>query len=311
MKVISLCLNPALDKSAKVEAVVPEDKLKCHTIKYQAGGGGINISRILSRLEMASQCIYPYGGNSGEQLKELLEEENFDSHPIHIESWTRENLAVVDISNNLQYRFGMPGNAISPNELAAIENCLEELLEENDILILSGSLPLNFEPNYYAQLIVKLRSKKIRIILDTAGKALPLALAEEVYMVKPNSRELAEMEGKELMTLPEQEIAALAIIAAGKAKYVVVSSGGDGAFIATKEGIVRKKSPKVDVKSTIGAGDSMVAGLIYALQNKYSTEQMLNWGMACGIATTTKEGTGLAQKETVLAMLERLENSID
>jgi 6-phosphofructokinase 2 len=112
MKVITLTLNPALDKSAKVDGIVPEQKLKCHSIQYQPGGGGINVSRVLNRLSVPSNCIFPFGGDCGQHLNELLLHENIKPQSIPIKAWTRENLAVVDTKTGMQYRFGMPGNTL-------------------------------------------------------------------------------------------------------------------------------------------------------------------------------------------------------
>ena len=299
MQIITLTLNPALDKSAKVDGIVPDHKLKCYAINYQPGGGGINITRVLNRLGVKSKCVFPIGGNAGLYLNELVINENIQPLSIRINSWTRENLSVIDTHTGLQYRFGMPGNSLSPNELIEIEKSIENLLDENDIFVLSGSLAEEMQDNYYAGLIRRLTGKNIKIVLDTSGSALKEALKEGVYLIKPNQRELAQLAGKDFLSTAEQEEFALEIIKSQAVKYIVVSLGARGAFIASENGIMYQSTPSVKVKSTIGAGDSMVAGLIYAIQNNYPEELMLKWGTACGVATTMSEGTGLANKENI------------
>lgn len=299
MKIITLTLNPALDKSAKVNGIVPDHKLKCHSINYQPGGGGINITRVLNRLGVSSSCIFPYGGNSGISLNELLTNENINPQSIPIKAWTRENLSVIDTHTGLQYRFGMPGNILSKSELIEIETTLKKLLEENDILVLSGSIAEEMSVDYYAKLIKSLTKKNIKVVLDTSGLALKEALIEGAYLIKPNQRELAQLAGKDFLSSVEQEKFALEIIKSQKVRHVVVSLGARGAFIASTDGITYQATPSVLVKSTIGAGDSMVAGLIYAIQSNCSTELMLKWGVACGVAATMSEGTGLANKENI------------
>ncbi|UQD56499.1 1-phosphofructokinase family hexose kinase [Flavobacterium sp. K5-23] len=299
MNIVTLTLNPALDKSAKVDGIIPEQKLKCHSIKYNPGGGGINISRVLNRLDVTTNCVFPFAGNCGALLNELLLKENIKPQSIPIKAWTRENLAVVDTQTKQQYRFGMPGNTLTKDEIAEIENTIEKILEPNDILVLSGGLAEEMPADYFAKLIRKFSHKNLKIVLDTSGPALKETLKEKVYLMKPNQRELALLAGKDFLSSSEQEEFALELIQSEKAKYVVVSLGARGAFIASKEGVFYQSTPSVSVNSTIGAGDSMVAGLIYSILNNYSPEIMLKWGVACGVAATMGEGTALAHKEDV------------
>lgn len=304
MKIITLTVNPALDKSAKVDGLIPTQKLKCHSIHFQPGGGGINISRMLKRLGTETACMFPSGGDTGKYLTDLLKEENVHPEIINVKDWTRENLSVVDTQSDLQYRFGMPGNKLSEAELNAIKNLLLEKVDKEDILVLSGSLSENMPTDYYAQLIKLFADKNVKIIIDTSGPALKEALKENVFLMKPNQRELAQLAGKEFLYTAEQEAIALELVSTKKAEYVVVSLGARGAFLACNDGVFYKSTPSVKVKSTIGAGDSMVAGLIYGIQNNLPPEKILKWGVACGVATTMSEGTGLATKENIDRVLK-------
>jgi 6-phosphofructokinase 2 len=299
MNITTLTLNPALDKSVKVDGIIPEQKLKCHSIQYQPGGGGINISRVLNRLEVSTNCVFPFAGNCGQLLNELLLKENIKPQSIPIKAWTRENLAVVDTQTKQQYRFGMPGNTLSKDEIVEIELTLEKFLEPNAILVLSGGLAEEMSPDYFAMLIRKFSDRNLKIVLDTSGLALKETLNEKVFLMKPNQRELALLAGKDFLSSSEQEEFALDLIKSEKAKYVVVSLGARGAFMASKDGIIYQSTPSVSVNSTIGAGDSMVAGLIYSMVNNYPPEIMLKWGVACGVAATMSEGTGLAHKDDI------------
>ena len=162
----------------------------------------------------------------------------------------------------------MPGNILSDSELTELETVLEKLLEDNDIFVLSGSLAEEMPIDYYAKLISCLVDKNTKVVLDTSGSALKEALKEDIYLIKPNQRELAHIAGKDFLSSEEQEKFALEIIKSTRLRYVVVSLGARGAFIASNNGITYQSNPPVLVKSTVGAGDSMVAGLIYALKNK-------------------------------------------
>ena len=198
----------------------------------------------------------------------------------------------------------MPGNELSEKELDAIKNLLKEKLELKDILVLSGSLTSKMPLDYYAQLIKLFADIQVKIVIDTSGSALKEALKEKVFLIKPNQKELAQLAGKEFLSTAEQEDFALELVKSKKVKYVVVSLGARGAFLACNEGVFYKSTPSVKVKSTIGAGDSMVAGLIYGIQNEFSPEKILKWGVVCGVATTMSEGTGLATKENIDRVLE-------
>lgn len=304
MKIITLTVNPALDKSAKVDGLIPTQKLKCHSIQYQPGGGGINISRMLKRLGTETSCILTSGGDTGKYLTDLLIKETIRPKIIPVKAWTRENLSVVDTQSNLQYRFGMPGNKLSKKELDAIKNLLTENVNSEDILVLSGSLSKKMPADYYAQLIKLFADKNVKIIVDTSGSPLKEALKENVFLMKPNQRELAQLAGKDFLYTAEQEAIAIELVNAKKAQYVVVSLGARGAFLACDEGVFYKSTPSVKVKSTIGAGDSMVAGLIFGIQNNFPPEKILKWGVACGVATTMSEGTNLGTKENIDAVLK-------
>jgi 6-phosphofructokinase 2 len=306
LNIITLTINPALDKSAKVDGLVPEQKLQCHSIVYQPGGGGINVSRVLNRLDEQTHCIVTSGGDTGQNLNELLLKEGIHPKTISIKAWTRENLSVVDTKTNFQYRFGMPSNGLQDVELDEIKSALDNYLNNGDILVLSGSLPQNVPTDYYATLIKHVSHKNIKIVIDTSGPALTEALKEKIFLVKPNQRELAQWAGKEFLSSTEQEAFALDMVTSGKATYVVVSLGARGAFMASKEGVVYQSTPSITVKSTIGAGDSMVAGLIYGIKNDLSVSDILKWGVACGVSTTMSEGTNLASKSNIDNVLKML-----
>lgn len=304
MKIITLTVNPALDKSAKVDGLIPTQKLKCHSIQYHPGGGGINVSRLLKNLDTDTTCIATSGGDTGKYLIDLLEEQNIEQKTIPVAGWTRENLSVVDTQSELQYRFGMPGNELGETEIDAIKKLLDEIVEPQDILVLSGSLAPNMPADFYAQLIKLLADKNLKVVIDTSGEALKEALEEKVYLIKPNQRELAQLAEKEFMYTVEQETFAMELIKSEKAQYVVVSLGARGAFLACDDGVFYKSTPSVKVKSTIGAGDSMVAGLIYGILNEFPPEKILKWGVACGVATTMSEGTSLGTKKDIDMVLK-------
>lgn len=299
MNIITLTLNPALYKNAKINGLVLGSKLRCHSITYQPGGGGINVSRLLKRLDTDNYCVYPSGGDTGTYLTTLLKEESIKPSPIAIKDWIRENLAILDTKTNLQYRFGMPGNELTENEFESIKKNVFKHLQTGDFLILSGSLATNLSHNTYSELIHYFSEKQPKIIIEASGPSLIKALEHPVYLIKPNQRELAQLAGKEFLSNIEQEKFTKKLVNSEKAKYGAVSLGAKGAFLACKEGVFYRSTPSVQVKSTIGAGDSMVAGLIYGINKGYKPNEILKMGVACGVATIMSEGTSLATPENI------------
>lgn len=306
MKVVTLTINPALDKSAKVAEMTPFDKLECHDITYHPGGGGINISRVLHRLSVESHCLFPYGGKTGEHLIALLKEQHINVFATPISIWTRENFAVFDLKTGLQFRFGMPTAAFSESEMGNVEKLIYEQVVDNDIFVISGSLPKGLPTDYYSKIIQNLTAKGVKVIVDTSGPVFNEVLKNELFLIKPNQKELARLAGKESLSKKDREAFALKMVADKIAKYVVVSLGKEGAFIATKNGVEYVKAPKIPVKSTIGAGDSMVAGLIYAVTQNETPKNILRWGVACGVSATLSEGSDLAHKENIEKILKML-----
>ncbi|NRD23616.1 1-phosphofructokinase family hexose kinase [Winogradskyella litoriviva] len=307
MNIVTLTINPALDKSATIDQLIPEQKLKCKAIQFQAGGGGVNISRVLHTLGVKNSCMFTYGGDTGKTLKSLLEDEQLEIKPILVDAWTRENLAIVDAKTDLQYRFGMPGEALTSTEINILKDTLNKTVTDGSMFVMSGSIPDNMPSDFYIQLIDSLQAKNVKIIIDTSGGALKSSLKKPVFLMKPNQGELAELAGKDFLTKPEQEAFAMHLINSNQAEYVVVSLGARGAFLASKSGIFYQNTPSVKVKSTIGAGDSMVAGLVYAIAQGWSSKDILKWGVVCGVATTMTGGTNLATKANIGIVLDLLD----
>jgi len=306
MKVVTLTVNPALDKSAKIDGMSPFDKLECYDVTYHPGGGGINISRVLDRLAVKSSCLFPYGGKTGEHLVDLLQAQKVNVIHTEISVLTRENFAVFNTETELQYRFGMPTASFLEEDMVALENLINKEVSSEDIFVISGSLPKGLPIDYYSKIVKKLAAKKVKIIVDTSGKAFHEVLENRLFLIKPNQKELCLLAGKENMTLKEKEDFAMQMVVSNKVEYVVVSLGKDGAFMAHKGGVEYVKAPKIEVKSTIGAGDSMVAGLLYGIVSNETPKNMLRWGVACGVAATLSEGSDLAHKHNIEKVLEKI-----
>jgi len=295
--ILTITLNPTVDKSTTVDTIKPEKKLRCTTPKFEPGGGGINVSRGLARLGITSTALFISGGRTGELLEQLLEEERITIHPVKVAAETRENFIVVDTSHNEQYRFGMPGEDISPAEVEQLTQILTNLSPVPEIVIISGSLPPGIDAAFMRTLVKGLKAKGAKVIADTSGEALTEVLKEGVYLLKPNLGELSALTGREELDNESADEAAKQLIDEGKAEIVVVSLGPQGAYLVSKEESIHVPAPSVKKLSTVGAGDSMVAGMVAILSNGGSLLEMARMGVACGSAATMSTGTGLFTKE--------------
>ncbi|ALW86618.1 phosphofructokinase [Hymenobacter sedentarius] len=291
--VVTLTLSPAIDKSTSVPQLVPEQKLRCEQPKVEPGGGGINVARALKRLGLDCQAVFVAGGPPGEVLKQLVAREGIEQHPVPTEAWTRENFTVVDASNNQQYRFGMPGTELIASEQAQVLATLAGLSPVPDVLVASGSLPPGVAPEFMGEIARWASSVGAKLIVDTSGEALRCAVHEGVYLLKPNLGELAMLAGTDALDSESAAAAARSIVEAGKCEIVVVSLGAAGACFVTREVEEHIAAPAVKKRSTVGAGDSMVAGMVYALCQGRPVREAVRMGVACGSAATMNSGTEL------------------
>lgn len=305
MKVVTLTLNPAIDKSSKVAAIIRDKKLRCSLPVYEPGGGGINVSRALKNLNEDSLAIYLCGGPQGEKMKLLLTKENIEQAVIPIKNETRENFIVVD-DHGQQFRFGMPGEEVYEDEVQQILETVKNLPSDVKYLVASGSIPFGVPVDIYAQITKICKAKDIRVILDCDGEALEAALEEGVFFIKPNLNELAKLLGKDEVDVTDQEGMAKELIASKKTEILAVSMGPQGAMLAAKNIIEYAIPPSVKTVSTVGAGDSMVAGITYALSRRMNMTDVLKFGVACGSASTINPGTELCKWKDVVEIIDKI-----
>jgi 6-phosphofructokinase 2 len=293
--IITITFNPALDKSVTVPELFSEKKLKCSAPVYEPGGGGINVARAIKKLGGDPTAIFLAGGFVGDKISELLSEDKIIAQHINIAGNSRENLIVTDLATGSQYLFDMPGPAIKPGEWRA---CLNAIVWADLVkfIVVSGSIPPGLPDDIFKRLAFIAEKKEARLIVDTSGTALQQAAEAGVYMIKPNLKELATLVGKDILTPDTAIHAAKKLVAQGKCQVIVVSMGANGALLVTEKTIVKVPQPPVKVKSTVGAGDSLVAGIVYALSQNCSLPDAIGFGVACGSAATMNPGTELCNK---------------
>lgn len=295
-RIVTITLNPAIDKSTSVPAMVSEKKLTCTTPLFEPGGGGINVARAIKKLGGKATALYLAGGYTGKFFTQLLHKESIPSEVIEIISHTRENLIVLDAAANQQYRFGMPGPTVETQEWKKVLTVLEQM---NDVqfIVASGSLPQGVPVDIFAQIAAIAKKKNAKCIVDTNGESLRLAVAEGIFLIKPNLGELSALVGEEELLPDKIAGAARDIISKGQCEYVMASMGAAGAMLVTKETATTISTPPVKRRSTVGAGDSMVAGIVYSLSIGKEILEAAKYGVACGTAATMNPGTELCKAE--------------
>jgi len=308
--VITLTMNPAIDINTTVQNVAPEQKLRSGPLHYEPGGGGINVSRAIKKIGGKSVALYPRGGSTGRMLRDLLDREGLQQQAVQIEKWTRQNFIVLEESSNQQYRFGTPGPELKESEW---QKCLDDLSKVDPkpaYLVASGSLPPGVPEDFYARVVAIGNKLGSRVVMDTSGAPYRKALQEGVFLIKPNLRELRLLVDRDLHNESEQEEAAMELVRSGKSRVVVVSIGAAGAFVATDEGIERMRAPTVTIRSKVGAGDSMVGGIVFSLANEKSVREASLFGLAAGSAAVMTPGTELCRRDDVIRLYDQMSSQL-
>lgn len=307
--IVTITMNPALDRSTRVGRVVPEQKLSCDIPKHDPGGGGINVARAIHKMGGEAQAHYLSGGAIGMILQELLDREGVDHYPTSVAEATRANLTVLDESSGQQFRFGMPGPTVRADEWPRMLDMIRELEPRPAYVVAGGSLPPGVPDDFYARLADPVEETGARFVVDARGAPLREAVDRGVYLIKPNVRELGTLEGAKIEREQEQEATAKKLIEAGKTEVVVVSLGAAGALLVTEDVCTRIRAPSVRVVSKIGAGDSTVGGIVLALARGKPIVQAVRYGVAAGAAAVISPGTELCKLEDVERLYDKISNN--
>ena len=303
--ILTLTLNPALDVLTTIDQVSDTHKMRCGAVIKHPGGGGVNVARVLHRLGASCMAAYLAGGVTGERHHKLMNAEKVRCHVMPIAEETRESFSVHETSSGNDFRFVLPGPQVSAAEYGACFDYVAQHLPKQ-WLVLSGGLAPGVPDNVYARLAALAQQRGVRVALDTSGPALAEALKVGVSLFKPSLRELRDLTGQDLPDLDSQVAAAQQLIRSGQAEIVAVSLGADGALVVSATEQWRARSVSVKVQTTIGAGDSFVAGMVWSLSRGDSLVKAFQYGMASGAAALLATGTSLSQAADVHQLLPQV-----
>jgi 1-phosphofructokinase family hexose kinase len=304
--ITTLTLNPSLDTTLTVKDLIPDDSNRVLTVQKDPGGKGLNVSRILHKLGAKVSTMAFFGGHTGEEVEDLIRREGLYPFIIHIAGDTRTNVTITKAFSYSQTRFNQTGPKISKGEYQSLVSMIEQIGDNADIFVMSGSIPPGIKPTAYRDLIKMLKKKKpsLKVILDSDKTPLKIGLEAKPYMVKPNTHEAARLLERKIVGLADQ-IKALKDIRKMGAEVVVMSRGKDGVIGYDGNQVIEVKSPDVEVESTVGAGDALVAGICYALEQGKSFEEMLSFGVLVSAAKVMTPGTGVCGWDRIKSIAEK------
>jgi len=302
--IVTLTMNPALDITTDTDVVGPTDKMRCSAVRYEPGGGGVNVARVAHVLGASVTAVFPAGGATGDLVTELLSPE-VPPRRVRIAGSTRESFTVNETSSGRQYRFVLPGPWVTFAEQAECLNALRAALVSADFVVASGSLPPNVHPDYYQRVADICQEHGARLILDTSGGGLA-HITDGVFLLKPSVRELRECVGRELRSETDQLAAARELIERGCAENIVVSLGPGGALLATPHVSQRYPSVVVPDGSGVGAGDALVAAITVGLSRGWTLEKSIQLGVAAGAAMLMTPGSAPCTRGDVERLFEKV-----
>ena len=305
--VVTLTMNPAIDLSVSVERVTPFHKLRSSEGRRDPGGGGINVARVLKRLGADVTAIYPAGGTLGLLLRQLVEKEGISQVTILIAAETREDFTVNERETGFQYRFVVPGPSLTEDEWHACLSPFAALDAHTRFVVCSGSLPPGVPYDFYRRIVEATRGPGRKMIVDSSGAPLKAVLQAGVYLVKPSLSELRDLLGAALDTRADQIKACRALIDEKQAEVVALTVGEQGAILVTRDRVLRARALPIEPKSVVGAGDSFLGAMIWALTSGHALDEAFRYAVAAGSAALLMLGTELCQRDDIERLVKQVE----
>jgi 1-phosphofructokinase len=301
-KIVAITLNPSIDKTIAIDHLVPYGLNRVKNYRLDPGGKGINVARVLKNFGANVIVSGLNAGENGKLLMKFLEKARIDSDFLQIEGETRTNLKIFDESVNKMTEINESGFFIDSEIQASFKMKFQSLMRETDIVVLCGSLPPGVPLDFYAECIEIAKKQGVKTLLDADGEALQKGLGAIPYAVKPNIHELEMLIGRKCTNNDDVIQAAKKLINKG-VEIVIVSMGSDGAIVADKNEVFKVDSWNIPVKSTVGAGDSMVGALAYSVQREASLFDIAKITTAAGTITASKAGTEICGLDETLGSL--------
>ncbi len=304
--IYTVTLNPALDKTVEIPSLTVDSVNRITTMRTDPGGKGINVSKVIDKLGKESIATGILGGDTGNAIESALKSMGLKTSFRFVEGETRTNLKVIDPVNHTNTDINEPGITVSEEILNSVLQDLLAKVNDQDIVVISGSLPKGSPKNTYCTWVKACKEAGTKVILDADGDLLAAGLEASPYLIKPNNHELSGLLGRTLETPEDLEKAARELMEKHSISKIVVSMGGDGALYVTKDETIYAEGLKVPVGSTVGAGDSVVASLAVAEESGMSLEDTVRLSTATGAANVMCSGTQAAEYEVIRDLIPKV-----
>lgn len=303
-RIVTLTVNPAVDIACSAVSVQPTHKIRTFDERLDPGGGGINVARVIRALGGDALALIMTGDVTGRLVEELLSDADVPWQAIPIRGRTRISLSVHDQKGGLEYRFVPGGPQVEPDETRALLDVLRGI--EAAWIVASGSLPRGVPSDFYAEVAGIAAARGQKFALDSSGAALRAAVGQRIELLKLSLSELEFLIDHKApdATTREREVAAL--IGAGAARKIAVSLGREGALLGSKEGVIHLPAPVVAARSSVGAGDAFLAGLVHGLTRGLDDRDALALAVAAGSAAVSRYDTASALGADVDALYRAL-----
>lgn len=303
--IATITLNPSIDRTLQVEHLVPGGLNRVQQKIDHPSGKGINVSRALQRLDEPTQALGLIGGDTGRWLVAALKKLGIPFDYVEVKGETRINLKIWAAADEQETEINEPGPRVTGAELAAFRNRVLAQAREWDWVVISGSVPPGTPATYCGELVEAARSRGARVVLDTSGPSLREGLKARPDMIKPNRAEAEELLGCEIKTKAEAKAAVRRFLELG-IPYVILTLGKEGALYGHGGQIAWGIPPEVPVRTTMGCGDSTIAGTLHGLMQGESFLEAMRWGLAVGAAAATTWGTEWPALEYILELREKV-----
>lgn len=287
--ITTITMNPALDRTIKVGSLTYGEVNRVGRFREDLGGKGINVGRILNGLGMPTMNTAFLGSENQHEIIEYIKKDAMAFDYVAVEGRTRTNIKIVETDKNITTDINEDGIEIGREDYGKFMTKIDGLAKNSEFLIISGSLARGIPDMTYGN-ITRLYKKHCKVVVDAEGDVLIGALRAEPFMIKPNIHELGEAVGREIESDEEVIEAARDLITEYNVTYVLASMGEKGSILVSKTEAYRAGTLPVEVVSTVGAGDAMVAGFVYAMSRKKTIEECLAFGAACSALTISAEG---------------------
>ena len=303
--IVTVTMNPAIDKTIEIEALLPGGLNRIQKVEYDAGGKGINVSKTIHELGGSSIAVGFLGGNAGKTIESVLNEWGINNDFIWVRGETRTNTKVYEKSGALT-ELNEPGPQISKEQQEELVKKLEGYANEETLFVLAGSIPNGVDKQIYSEIIPRVHAKGAKVLLDADGELFRNALKEKPDIIKPNRVELEEYFGFDYRVSMEELLEAARKLQAQGIETVAVSMGKSGAMMVREGYEVKCPALSVKAHSTVGAGDAMVAALAYAWENKLGNEETVRLCMVASAGAVTTIGTKPPTRALVDELLEQV-----